>query len=133
TDAIETSDFPSSFIGTGLRSATSDSEKKSRMISAFDDEGASKPIRTSDTTAKGSATLAVAATYTNSRLGTPKMVDTNVSLRGRRWTMKMGPACVVPAHQPQGFRKGLVPAPIRARADHECQESRQSNCRPHDV
>src|SRR6266571_7989494 len=95
TDAIETSDLPFSSIGTGLRSATSESAKNSRTMSAFDHVGASKPIRTSDATANGSATAAVAAMYAKSRVGRPRMVDTRLFSVGERGQGRRGRRAVV--------------------------------------
>ena len=67
TDAIETSDLPFSSIGTGLRSATSASPKKSRTIRVVDREGGSSTIEVSETPTIGNATTAVVAMYPKRR------------------------------------------------------------------
>ncbi len=59
TEAIETSDFPLSSIGTGLRSAISASPKKIETVIAVAAEGGSSTVVASEKATSGSATTTV--------------------------------------------------------------------------
>ena len=74
TEAIETSDLLLSSIGTGLRSATSASAKKTSAASAVVAFGGSTAIEASAKPTVGSATTTVAATKRARREGRPRMV-----------------------------------------------------------
>ena len=95
TDAMETSDLLLSSIGTGRRSATSASTKKTSAASPVVAFGGSTAIDASESPTIGSATTRVAAMKRARRTGRPRMgLDMGSSGRVREGR------CVAAAQQP---------------------------------